>query len=164
MELIQISLQRDSDDTEQAYCITSVRCAAHTLQLAVNASINEDESIYIVEEAHAIVRKLRTPTIKNILQMANKKKPILEITTRWHSTLDMIESKVELKQYCSITPGEILYVSLTTWNATNDLINALKPSKILTKLLQEEQLTLGDFYYHWSRCYLETSHVQVPLA
>ncbi|RVE42487.1 hypothetical protein evm_012859 [Chilo suppressalis] len=164
MEPIQISLRSDSDDTEHAYCITSVRCAAHTLQLAVNDAINEDESKCIVEEARAIVRKLRTPTMKNILQIAKKNKPILDITTRWHSTLDMLERLIELREYCSSNPGEILFVAPTTWDALHDLINALKPAKVLTKLLQEEQLTLGDFYYHWSRCYLETSHVQVPLA
>lgn len=154
----------DNTEPEIPYSVTSIRCAAHTLQLAVNDALQEDESIHTINEARSVVRKLRTPTMRNMLKASNKNKPLLDVATRWHSTLDMLERLVDLKEYCSQTPGEALYVSPTTWDALNDLITSLKPAKILTKVLQREQLTIGDFYYHWSKCYLETSRLYLPLA
>ncbi|KAJ2937532.1 hypothetical protein O0L34_g19039 [Tuta absoluta] len=76
----------------------------------------------------------------------------------------MLERLKRLRECCSKVPGEPLFLCCTTWDSIDDLITSLKPAKICTKMLQEEQLTPGDFYYHWNKCYLETSHIMTPLA
>jgi hypothetical protein len=161
---IVVTLDRILVNEEHTHNITSIRCAAHTLQLAVLDALREEVSMSVIEEARSLVRRLRTPTIKNILKAANKKKPVLDNITRWHSTLDMLESLVLVRDCCSTIPGDPLYLSENTWTAITEMISSLTPSKILTKILQTEQLTLGDFYYHWMKCYLDTVKIMVPLA
>lgn len=87
-----------------------------------------------------------------------------EDNTRWHSTFDMLERLKTLKNFCSEVPREELYYSLTFWDAIDDLLSSLRPAKICTNKLQAEQLTLSDFFHFWTKCYLDTSHVQTPLA
>lgn len=76
----------------------------------------------------------------------------------------MLERLKTLKNFCSEVPREELYCSLTFWDAIDDLLSSLRPAKICTKKLQAEQLTLSDFFHFWTKCYLDTSHVQTPLA
>lgn len=160
-QLLDINFQSDDD---VPYEITTVRCAAHSLQLAIQDALKEDESLPIIEHARWIVRKLRTPTMKNFIKSAKKNKAILDNNTRWHSTFDMLERLKTLKDFCSEVSGEALYCSHTFWDATDDLLSSLRPAKMCTKKLQEEQLTLSDFFHVWTKCYLDTSHVQTPLA
>ena len=160
-----ISLQDDAivnDGGGVTYSVTSVRCVAHTLQLAIGDALSEDEGI--IEVARAVVRQLRTPSVRQILKAANKKKAILDCPTRWHSTLDMLQRLTELRECCSANPRDPLFISNNTWDAIDDIIQSLRPAKYLTKVLQFEQLTIGDFYYQWTKCILETEKVMVPLA
>lgn len=161
IKLLEVNFQSNDD---VPYEIISVRCAAHSLQLAIQDALRGDDSLPTIEQARSIVRKLRTPKMKNIIKSSKKTKAILDNNTRWHSTFDMLERLKTLKDFCSEVPGEELYCSLTFWNAIDDLLSSLRPAKICTKKLQAEQLTLSDFFYFWTKCYLDTSHVQTPLA
>ena len=48
-----------------------------------------------------------------------------------------------------------LHLSATTWNAFSMLVAVLEPAKIVTKSLQYEQLTFGEFLGIWLNCKLK---------
>lgn len=52
MEPVEISVNNNEYDVSHTepditYSVTSIRCAAHTLQLAINDALQEDRAIYI---------------------------------------------------------------------------------------------------------------------
>ena len=131
------------------YPIRSVRCAAHTLQLAVSDVLKDDKTAAIISQARGVCKKLRAPGVRSILKAMQKKKPIIDCPTRWHSTLDMLERLVELKECCN-KKNKDQYLHPKTWMEIEDLVCSLTPARIATKQLQEEQLVIGDFYRTWS--------------
>lgn len=110
----------------------------------------------IVEKARQIVKKLRTPLLKSTLSAMYGKNAILDCTTRWHSTLDMLERLFQLKTYCEQIEDTDLKLSEIMWSKISALIEVLKPARVASKRLQGEQLLLGDLYEIWQRCIIET--------
>lgn len=143
--------------------ICIVKCAAHTLQLAVNDACKNPEIQLSFASARRIIKKLRTPTYSMALRAENKNKPILDCPTRWNSTIDMIESLFTLKDICSSDPRN-LFLPDSTWKILEEIVAALKPAKKLMIKLQSEQLTVGDCYLSWMTCKLETSDLNTTLA
>lgn len=88
----------------------------------------------------------------------------VDCTTRWSSTIDMLERFMESKDVISGEPNNELYFPAEKWSILEDIIMSLKPTKILTKRLQLEQLTLGDFYGNWLKCQLECNEINTSLS
>lgn len=138
------------------YKITGVRCAAHTLQLAVHDALGSD-TVYVeaLEKARLLVRILRRPNVLRILKQYHNKKPILDCATRWDSTFLMVSRLLEVRDLI-MTNTEFEQISFQindeTWNCLSDLKCSLEPANILSKMLQKEQLTFGDFWSEWLKC------------
>ncbi|XP_065323654.1 uncharacterized protein LOC135930795 [Gordionus sp. m RMFG-2023] len=142
------------DFSTKIYCI---RCAAHTLQLAINDSLKNNIFKTIIDKARDVAKYLRTPTIVRILKSMKRQMAILDCTTRWSSICMMLERLISLKAFCDdfiIGSCEII-LSEDDWNQIKDLTRVLVPLKITTLRLQSEQLCLSDFYGIWVRCRLE---------
>lgn len=79
------------------------------------------------------------------------KRAIVDCPTRWHSTHNMLEWLLELKSFCEDMSPTIDEVNLSEneWEAISNLVSGLNPAKIVTKSLQSDQLTSGDFYGVW---------------
>lgn len=144
-----------------------MRCAAHTLQLAVEDLLKKDKSIAsLIVEVRKLVAKLRTPTITYILKSKNLKRPSIDCTTRWGSTFDMLRSLLPLQDFCK----EISTTSLkklknfSQWTAIQKLCATLTPVKKCTKKLQYEQLTLSDFYGYWLECIIEIEKMNTSFS
>lgn len=86
------------------------------------------QKMLYVENARAVVQHLRTPSVRQILRSANKKKAVLDCATRWHSTLDMFQRLKELRECCSTNPGDRSFMSNITWDAIDDIITSLLPA------------------------------------
>lgn len=153
----------DMDAERLKYPVRSVRCAAHTLQLAVSDVLKDEDNETIISKAREICKKLRAPGIKSILKATHKKKPIIDCPTRWNSTLDMLERLVDLKECCN-DKNKDLYLDSQTWLKIEELVRSLMPARIATKIMQKEQIVIGDFYRTWCNCKLETSKINTPLA
>lgn len=143
------STVNEKDDSTEKYQIRSVRCAAHTLQLAVTDVLKDKKIAATISEAREVCKKLGSPVVKRFLKAMHKKKPIIDCSTRWHSTLDMLERLVELKECCD-AKNKDQYLSPQTWIEIGGIVRGLVPARIPTKKLQQEQLLIGDFYKTWS--------------
>lgn len=138
-----------------------VRCAAHTLQLALQDASNNFITRNLLLECREVVRRLRTPQFVRIIREEKKQIPKLDCTTRWHSAIDMVESLIALKDICV---QECLQLQTVSWSDLEDFARSLMPVKILTKKLQQEQLTVGDFYLEWLLCQIKLTIVETELA
>lgn len=144
-----------------SFKMTAVRCAAHTLQLAIKDACLELHPF--LEQCRHVVRILRTPNI--VLELKNNKfqQAILDCPTRWDSTVNMLERLMKLREYCSNNYSRF-DLEEDLWAKIHETVQALKPCRQLSKILQKEQLTMGDFYINWLRCKLETENINTSLA
>lgn len=59
-----------------------VRCAAHSIQLAIHKAMSTYKDTQVIEHAKHIVKLLRTPNISLMLETFTSLKPTLEVNTR----------------------------------------------------------------------------------
>ncbi|CAL8358594.1 unnamed protein product [Merluccius merluccius] len=139
----ELTLQIDS--VWPGHVLRSVRCAAHTLQLAVDDALKQVSNI--IAKARHVAKRLRTQNVVCVLKRMGHKRAIVDCATRWHSTHDMLERLLELKTFCEdMAPTiPVLHLSDSEWEYVSNTVNALKPAKITTKCLQSDQLTAGEF-------------------
>lgn len=70
--------------------VDCIRCAAHTLQLAVRDGLKKSNCNDIIEKARTFVKKLRLPQMVLILEAEGCIIPPLDATTRWSHTYIMV--------------------------------------------------------------------------
>lgn len=148
-------------DCEDDLCVEGARCAPHTQQLAIEDVMKELNLKSTLLKTRELVKKLRTPTVAAHLQLIKQSKPLIDVETRWHSSLDMIESLLRLKNFCKEMEkmDQKFYIPEEEWNMLEDLYEALLPSRVATKIFQSEQLLPGDFYSAWMKCKIDTQKV-----
>lgn len=159
-------VELEIDSVIQGKVLRSVRCSAHTLQLAVDDALKDKGVSNLIGKARRVAKKLRAPNVVAVLKRMGRKRAIIDCPTRWHSTHDMLERLSELRSFCddmSPTVNE-LHLSEHEWQAISNVVNVLKPAKITTKCIQSEQLTAGDFYGQWLKCVLDTEKIDSPFA
>ncbi|KYM94576.1 Zinc finger BED domain-containing protein 4, partial [Cyphomyrmex costatus] len=145
------------------------RCAAHTLQLTVDDALKRAKPIsQLISKARNLAKKLRTQTFIYLIRKQNFKKPTLDCPTRWCSTIDMLENLLLFQDYCeelSVTKFQN-FVTLKDdeWLKIKKICTALRPSKICTKRLQEEQLTLSEFFGLWFKTKVTTEALQTSFS
>lgn len=154
----------DRPDEKSQYPIGVVRCAAHTLQLAMQDASNNVGIRALLAEVREVVRRIRTPLYVRILKEENKPVPKLDCPTRWHSAIDMVESLLNLKEICSLNERLQVLVSSTPWSALEDFVKSMTPAKLLTKKLQTEQLTVGNFYLEWMLCLYKLQNINTEIS
>lgn len=146
--------------------LRGVRCAAHTLQLAVDDAMKKSSVKATVAKAREVCKKLRCPNVMMMIKKLNLRKPILNCPTRWHSTHDMLERLLELQGFCvevSATNRD-LFLAGDEWSRIEDIVRALHPAKKTTLTLQSQQLTAGDFHGAWMKCVIDTGKVDSTFA
>ena len=74
-----------------------MRCAAHTLQLAIEDGLKIRELKKIVGKLRNCAKEARMPTINEYLKKKAKKVAILDVETRWGSTNMMVDRLIALR-------------------------------------------------------------------
>lgn len=87
------------------YLIRTIRCAAHTIQLAVWDVIKNSDLQTKIKKFRDLAVALRTPTHRALLERNNEKTALLNNVTRWNSTYEMLKRLVELKSHCKSYEG-----------------------------------------------------------
>ena len=136
-----------------------MRCAAHTLQLAVNDVLKETNFRNVLEKARKVVKKTRTQNLRLVFQREKHTLPILDCETRWGTTFLMLQSLINGKEfliYLALT-NEALLLSDSDWSSIEEMAAALKPMHQLTKVLQYKSLTAGQLLGEWVKTRLVLS-------
>ena len=102
----------NDDDNEFAGAslvhIHHMRCVVHTLQLAIKDGLKQPHCNQLRTKTRHVLAKLRSPNVLTLLEKRAKKRPVLDVVTRWGSTYLMIKRLLELreviKELCVLAP------------------------------------------------------------
>lgn len=98
-------------------------------------------------------KKLRTPTIHKEFVLNKVKKIPLDTNIRWSSTFLMLETIIEQQSFILSVfqkhDQQLVAKFKSLLPHINMYLNCLKPVAIATKMLQSEQLTIGDLFKIW---------------
>lgn len=122
----------------------SIKCAAHTLQLAVKDFLERNEKQKLIERFRQI---LRTPGFRSTFRLLKMGRPKIDVVTRWNSTYIMLESLLNVKNICNEHVKD--RPTSQEWDNIEQLVSVLKPVYETTLCLQNKALLLGDFYKAW---------------
>lgn len=144
--------------------IQSVRCGAHTLQLAINDAIKSTPDILsVIDIARDLSKYLRTPEQVRRLKCEDMRIPQLDVVTRWGSSYDMIVSLWDLKEYCdTMSEHETKNLSVEDWLALENIKTTLEPARKATRSLQRENMKPGEFYEEWLPMKMKTQKIDCP--
>ncbi|KAE8739238.1 hypothetical protein FOCC_FOCC015268 [Frankliniella occidentalis] len=142
--------------------LDSVKCAAHTLQLAiVDDSIKKIASVStLLAKCRVVVKKLRAETYRKKLKKVHLAIPVHDNDTRWNTSYAMLESLLKVRGYVE---DDLEDFSADDWNEVESTLESLEPTMVATKILQGEQITLGDMYGTWLECKVKLKKVGSPL-
>lgn len=140
------------------FSMQSVRCAAHTLQLAIGDALKKaTESKDTISAVKKLAKFLLKETQVRQLKEAKMPLPKLDVCTRWGSTYDMLKSVLRLRAFIDSTlkwgstSDQIDHeLSDDQWDQVEKLLEDLQPARKSTAQLQRENITLGEFYAIWS--------------
>lgn len=140
-----------------------IKCAAHTLALGINDTIEKLKMKRIFRKFRNVAKFLRTPNQITVLNAKKKSLPKLDTVVRWNSSYDLMESMQKLKSYCATvefkkqaTAAKVRLLTVTDWTFAQRFLKVFKSAKICTKKLQGEQVTLSDFFEMWNELMLRT--------
>ena len=133
---------------------STVRCAAHTLQLAIRDGLKSHKGANsVIAQARTVAKKLRTPSMMSLLKKKGGLLPVVDVPTRWGSTFNMLDRLLHLKdtisEYAAAAP--YLHLSDTQWQYVEDIRDILKEPYNVTIRLQTANLTPGNFLKEWVR-------------
>lgn len=166
--------------------IPRIACANHCIHLVLTHAIeNCQQTAETLAKIRQLVKKLRTPTYRNLLFDSKLPVPKLDISVRWNSIYLMVcklfkrpqihsnliyqrfflqlFSSVAIKAFCITLKnkdncGDIFQFLLSDeeWTDVDEIINILKPFYIATMKLQSENITLSDFFGIWISLKIQT--------
>ena len=137
------------DITEEAslLCkISHMRCAVHTLQLAIRDGIKHSQAASLVTKIRKVATAARTLKIDSILKRRANKGALIDQATRWGSTYLMINRLLDLKSFLEDIDNPSLSLTANEWDAVRDVDSTLRLAYLTTKRLQEEDSTGGKFF------------------
>lgn len=129
--------------------IRHMRCAVHTLQLAINDGLKEKYISNVVSRIRQIVIAARAPKVDSVLKRRAGKGAVIDQATRWGSTYLMIQRLLELKHILEDMANPNVTMTEHQWEEVMGLEHILKFPYVVTKRLQETSLTPGIFYKEW---------------
>ena len=124
-------------DLELSSILTVLKCAVHTLQLAVTDTMKKLNLGPNLNYVRSVIKKLRTPKYRQLHIDQNLKKVQMDVPTRWNSIYIMLESlNINKEIYKSLygTKGcKEIEMSEADWKFVEKYLNAFKPAFIATK-------------------------------
>ncbi len=129
--------------------IEHMRCAAHTLQLAICDSIKNFRAARVIEKMRNVAKEARTPKLSEIIRKRTNKAVLLNMETRWASTFMMIDSLIQLRptiKEMAVCCNELLSMSKQQWEQAVELKDLLQKAFEVTKKLQFADCATGYFY------------------
>lgn len=136
-----------------------IPCVAHQLQLAIGKFSELPVISRMLETTRRLSAKLRTSTVKNLLDKDKLPYGKMDQATRWSSKAAMTKRLEELQDFCvsnqTLCAG--LRVKQEFWKTLNRFNKLIEPFSILTTQLQSEQLTIPEYNQFWVTAMLHPS-------
>ncbi|XP_065083849.1 uncharacterized protein LOC135706212 [Ochlerotatus camptorhynchus] len=125
-----------------------VRCAVHTLQLAILDVV--DKSHPNVKQVTEVAKRCKNVKYKTNFDYHNATYPPVWCQTRWGGIFKMLDSFLEQKSFFVQLGQEFpeLYLS-SNWEFVEQYVEAFRPLFVCTKKFQEAHMSLNDFYLEW---------------
>lgn len=84
----------------------------------------------------------------------------------WTSTVAVIRWLLKQKEFCNyfLADKHNLYLGEHDWVSVSNVVNSRHPAVKATLQLKKEQLTIGDFYWTWLTCWIESTKIDTPLV
>ena len=130
--------------------IHHMRCAVHTLQLAIRDGLKQPQCKKLHITRH-IVAKLRSSNVLAFLENRERKRSVLDRATCWGSTFLMIQRLFELRnsiEELGVLSSD-LHISATMWSILPELFGVLEMPYSVTVKIQAESLTSDGFMKEW---------------
>lgn len=92
--LLTLAAQEMNSDFKSIFyeSIECIRCAAHTIQLAIVHGLEDANCDGLIHKARELVKKLRLQEMVLKLEKAGLNIPSIDVVTRWFSTLTMVRN------------------------------------------------------------------------
>ena len=139
--------------------MTHIRCAAHTLQLAIRDGLKVRHVASLISKIRQVVVAARLPKIDAIFRRKTNKGAILDQATRWGSTYLMLERLLELKPALIDIVHPDVSLSDAQGNEVKQLEGLLRHPFLTTKKLQAANLTPGSFFKEWKKLIFKFSQI-----
>ncbi|XP_055540597.1 uncharacterized protein LOC129727133 [Wyeomyia smithii] len=125
-----------------------VRCAVHTLQLAILDVINKSNAD--VKKLTDVAKKSRSAKYKTYFECHKGHYPPLWGQTRWGGIYEMVSSFLQQRQFFEKLAEQFPEMDLSNnWKFIIDYEQAFKPLFLTTKEMQSPHVSLSDFYLKW---------------
>lgn len=142
------NMDEDSSFPIDPAVFQTIRCGAHDVQLSVSDVFKDKNLQTQIGQVRELVKILRKLPYVNSFRGKGHRKPFLDSETRWGYTflmVDCINSQMEF--ITSLLTCELKEkFNEEFWIFTKNFVTSVKPLYILTKRIQEQHLTCGDFY------------------
>lgn len=86
-----------NDQLHSSIFVNSVRCASHTLQLAIHDVLKQYAEK--IKEIRQIIKKLKKHPYRNAFSANSKRKSFLDVPTRWSSCYEMVNCLFTQKEF-----------------------------------------------------------------
>ncbi|XP_058465011.1 uncharacterized protein LOC131438775 [Malaya genurostris] len=140
-----------------------VRCAVHTLQLAILDVVDKSNSS--VKAVTEIAKKNRHMKYKPNFFLSNATYPPIWGQTRWGGIYRMMLSFLQQESFFKQLAQQFPELELDdSWDFIKNYEQAFKPLYSCTVNMQAEHVSLPDFYLHWLMAIMEVSKLNNPFS
>ena len=97
----------DGDDDNELPSLVRIyhmRCTVQTLQLSIKDGLKQLDCNKLLTKTRHVVAKLRSPNVFSLLEKREKKRPVLDMCTRWGSTQRRSQNIFRPGQTIKLTP------------------------------------------------------------
>lgn len=140
-------------------CISTVKCAAHTVNLVVKDVVNPSDEF--LKKVRSMVKACRKIEYQPFFSLNKVALPKIDVETRWGSQFDMLTSVESKKEFFEDMGQKFPDMQLTEddWAYIAEYTEAFEPLYALTKAVQSGEMILGDLFKLLKICQLKLGKV-----
>ena len=118
--------------------VKHMRCAVHTLQLAIHDGLKEKHAQNLISKIRQIALVARTPKIDKILKRRVGKGAVINQATRWGSTYLIIQPLLEIKGSLIDMAHSDIFITENQWKQVEELEALLRLPYLVTKSYKKQ--------------------------
>lgn len=127
-----------------SYKITGALSGTETLQLCVDAVLQNAEINKNLDRCSTLIKELKTHTAWHISGHTSCENNQIDCVTKWISTYEMLKKLPHIKDMTSTNFN--LYLNADEWSFISDFLKVFKPIYKATLKLQTEQICYSELY------------------